>query len=88
MDELVFESGEERFGHGVVPADTGPAAGMADVECGEGGVELGGGVVAAAVGVEYCAGCDFVGRGGPADSSRDQRGAVVVVEGVSDDFLE
>src|SRR4028118_773537 len=68
---LVFEDGEERFGHGVVVTDSGASDGLADVETVEFLRVLRGCVVAAAVGVKYRAGEAPAATGGHGDSRRD-----------------
>ena len=50
VDAFVLQRREERFSEGVVPADPGPAEGLAEVEFVEFGPEFGGGVLGAVVG--------------------------------------
>ena len=58
VDAFDFERGEERFGLGVVPADTGWSYRLADVEAAGGAVERPGCVLTAPVAVKNRVGLD------------------------------
>src|SRR5829696_1606772 len=82
---FVLESGEERFGGGVVPANAGAAdAGVDSVGAAEVG-EFAGRILAAAVGVEDGAGGSVAVRDGHLQGVGDQAGAEVVGELPADD---
>src|SRR5580704_1718048 len=85
VDELALERGEEALGQRVVPALAGPPDRQGDLAVGgEGGVG-GGGVLAAAVGVEDHARLGITGGDRVGQRVADQLGAQVIGHGKPDD---
>src|SRR5262249_35850514 len=85
VEQLAFDQGEEALREGVVPALAGAAVGQRHGMVAGQSSELGGGVLAAPVGMGDHSGGRVAGRDGVGQGVGDQFGAQVVGEGVADD---
>ena len=78
VDEFVLQSGEEGFGHRIVPADPGTTHRPDDSEAVQMLPELGRSILTSAVGMEYRTLADLVSGGGHGEGVTDQVGAHVL----------
>jgi hypothetical protein len=87
VNALVLECREERLGHRIVIADSGPAGRVPEAVFLQRHRELAGRVIAAAIGVEDRILGERVVAGRHLDSLLDERGLVVIVRGPPDHRL-
>src|ERR1035441_3649836 len=85
VDEFFLIGREERFGHGIVVADTGPAQGSSYIILRTVGIEDRGCVLAAPVGMEDHPGGRIAGGDGHVEGGGDQAGAHVRGDRPADD---